>query len=147
MYFHQTGMVKHKNNIVKQRMKRSILYFVRSWTKKRKRTACLTGMFCLRCQAIYSSSQIGTTEWNLSSLFLQFGYGLDQSSNTDKMVRLIRHKFQTGSDFHLSNGYRGFPSEEIRERLIADHSLPSSAEVKNVWKYTSTPHTSARSSA
>jgi hypothetical protein len=40
----------------------------------------------------------------------------------------------------LSNGYQGlFPWRVKRPRSEADHSPPSSAEVKNEWSYTSIP--------
>jgi hypothetical protein len=39
----------------------------------------------------------------------------------------------------LSNGYREFSTGVKRSGRDADHSPPSSAEVKSVWSYTSTP--------
>jgi hypothetical protein len=46
------------------------------------------------------------------------------------------HRVQTGSGAHLASCTRGpFPGDE------ADHSPPSSAEIKNAWSYTSTPNT------
>jgi hypothetical protein len=40
----------------------------------------------------------------------------------------------------LSNGYRGlFPRAVKRPGREADHSPPTSAEVKKMWIYTSTP--------
>jgi hypothetical protein len=45
-----------------------------------------------------------------------------------------------GPPSHLSNGNRGlFPREIKRLGREADHSPPSSAEVKKTWIYTSTP--------
>jgi hypothetical protein len=42
----------------------------------------------------------------------------------------------------LSNGYRGALSPGVkRPGCEADHSLPTSAEVKEKWFYTATPHT------
>jgi hypothetical protein len=49
----------------------------------------------------------------------------------------LRHRLQTGSEAHPVSypvsTRDSFPGGE------ADHSPPSSAEVKNVWSYTSTP--------
>jgi hypothetical protein len=39
----------------------------------------------------------------------------------------------------LSNGYQGLFPGVKRPRREVDHSTPSSAEVKNAWRYTSTP--------
>jgi hypothetical protein len=39
----------------------------------------------------------------------------------------------------LSNGYREFSSRIKRQGREADHSFPTSAEVKKMWIYTSTP--------
>jgi hypothetical protein len=50
---------------------------------------------------------------------------------------------QIGSEVHptfLSNGYRGlFPRGLKRLGREVDHSPPTSAEVKKMWIYTSTP--------
>jgi hypothetical protein len=48
----------------------------------------------------------------------------------------------------LSIGHRGFLSPRIKRLgCEADNSLPSSAEVKNAWNYTSTPTMSSRRGA
>jgi hypothetical protein len=44
-----------------------------------------------------------------------------------------------GSPNHLSHGYREFFPRVKQLWREADHSPPPSAEVKNVWSYTSTP--------
>jgi hypothetical protein len=54
----------------------------------------------------------------------------------------LGHSFQTGSGAHPASyptdTGRSFPGVK-RPGREADHSLPSSAEVKNAWSYTSTP--------
>jgi hypothetical protein len=71
------------------------------------------------------------------------GYGLD-----DQFDSRWRHEFsllhivQTGSGVHptsYKNGYRGFFPGVKRQGREADHSPPTSAEVKKMWFYTSTP--------
>jgi hypothetical protein len=47
----------------------------------------------------------------------------------------------------LSNGYRGLFRGGKAPGSEADHSLPTSAKVKKMWIYTSTPHTSPWRSA
>jgi hypothetical protein len=54
----------------------------------------------------------------------------------------LRHRVQTGSGAHPASypvGTRGSYPEIKRLGREADHSVPSSAEVKNSWCYTSTP--------
>jgi hypothetical protein len=54
----------------------------------------------------------------------------------------LRHNVQTGSGTHPASyamGTRVISSGEKRPRHEADHSPPSSAEVKNAWSCTSTP--------
>jgi hypothetical protein len=57
----------------------------------------------------------------------------------------LLHRVQTGSGAHPApypGGTRGsFPGCET------DHSFPSSAEVKNAWRFTSIPNTSSWRSA
>jgi hypothetical protein len=59
----------------------------------------------------------------------------------------LHHRVQTGSGAHPASykiGTRGsFPGCKAAGRE-ADHSLPSSAEVKNAWNYNSTPPISLR---
>jgi hypothetical protein len=53
---------------------------------------------------------------------------------------LCCHRVQTGFRAHpASDGYRGlFPGGVKRTGREADHSPPSTAEIKNAWSYTST---------
>jgi len=55
----------------------------------------------------------------------------------------LLHRVQTGSGAHSAaypTGTEGsFPGGKAVGRE-ADHSAPSSAEVKNEWRYTSTPY-------
>jgi hypothetical protein len=54
----------------------------------------------------------------------------------------LRHCVQTGSGAHPASYQMdtgGSFQEVNRPGREADHSLPSSAEVRNVWSYTSTP--------
>jgi hypothetical protein len=55
----------------------------------------------------------------------------------------LHHCVQTASGTHPTSYPMGtrvsFLGGVKRLRRKADHSLPSSAEVKNVWSYTSTP--------
>jgi len=59
----------------------------------------------------------------------------------DDRSSVLGHLFQTCSEVHpasYSMGTGGFLPQG-KPRRIADHSFPSSAEVKNAWCYTSTP--------
>jgi hypothetical protein len=51
------------------------------------------------------------------------------------------HRFQTGSGAHPASYPTGIGSlfGVKRPEREADHSSPSSTEIKNVWRYTSTP--------
>jgi hypothetical protein len=48
-------------------------------------------------------------------------------------------KRHAGRSRVLFKGYRAFSSEIRRQRREADHSCPTTAEVKNTWSYSSTP--------
>jgi hypothetical protein len=53
----------------------------------------------------------------------------------------LRHRFQTGSGVHPASYPMGTgdSSQEVkRSGREANHSLPSNAEVKNAWSYSST---------
>jgi len=56
----------------------------------------------------------------------------------------LRHRVQTGSRTHSASYPMGtgglFPPEVKQPGREADHSPPSSVEVKNACCYTSTPH-------
>jgi hypothetical protein len=78
---------------------------------------------------------------------IEAGYGLD---DRDSRVRFpawagnfsLHHRVQNGSGAHPDSYPMGIgsPSLEVkRPEREADHSPPSSAEVKNAWSYTSTP--------
>jgi hypothetical protein len=82
-----------------------------------------------------------------SSVGIALGYGLDDRGSR---VRLpagagyfsLHHRIQNGSGAHPASypmGTRGFSLGVKRPERKADHSPPSSAEVKNAWSYTSTP--------
>jgi hypothetical protein len=74
------------------------------------------------------------------------GYGLD-----DRMIEVrfpagtgnfSRHHLQTGSGTHPASYLRGNGALSLgvtQPGREADHSPPSSAEVKDAWSYTSTP--------
>jgi hypothetical protein len=49
----------------------------------------------------------------------------------------LRHRDKTGSGAQMFSGGTFLGVERLG--LEADHSLPSSVEVKNAWSYTSTP--------
>jgi len=71
--------------------------------------------------------------WNVRALIKT--YTEHNKKHTKKSeVALIRHRIQTGSEIYPT-GTQGSFGEEGGE---ADHSPPSSAEVKNARKYTST---------
>jgi hypothetical protein len=82
-----------------------------------------------------------------SSVGIALGYGLDDrgsrvrfSAGAGNFSR--HHRVQTGSGAHPASypvGTRGFFPGVKRPGREADHSTPSSAEVKNVWSYISTP--------
>jgi hypothetical protein len=81
-----------------------------------------------------------------SSVGISLGYGLD---NRGSRVRFpagagtfsLHHRVQKGSGAHSASYPVGitnsFPGVK-RPGREADHSPPSSAEVKNAWSYTST---------
>jgi hypothetical protein len=75
------------------------------------------------------------------------GYGLDDQSSRVRFPAAVgnfslHHRVQNGAEAHPASylfGTRGsFPGVKLPERE-ADHSSPSSAEVKNACSYTSTP--------
>jgi hypothetical protein len=79
-----------------------------------------------------------------SSVGLALGYGLDDREFESRQGAgnfPLHHRVQTGSGTHQTSypmSTRGsFPGVKRPGREV-DHS-PSSAEVKNVWSYTSTP--------
>jgi hypothetical protein len=82
-----------------------------------------------------------------SSVGIATGYGLDNqggggSSSPSRIKKFsLLHIVQTGSGVH-STSYKmdtggSFPGVK-RQGLEADHSPPTSAEVKKMWIYTST---------
>jgi hypothetical protein len=69
--------------------------------------------------------------------------GSGGSSSPDRVQKfLLLHIVQTGSGVHPTSYKMGtggsFPGVKLQGRE-ADHSPPTSAEVKNMWNYTSTP--------
>jgi hypothetical protein len=92
-------------------------------------------------------SRIGNKKGHDSSVGIALGYGLDERGSGVRFPAgagnfSLHHRVQNGSGAHqppiqwvpgaLSLGVK-------RPRREADHSPPSSAEVKNAWSYTSTP--------
>jgi hypothetical protein len=71
-------------------------------------------------------------------------YGLDDPGSIPGMARFVfspqRPDRLWGLPSLLSNGYQGALSPGVKgQGREADHSPPSSAEVKNMWIYTSIP--------
>jgi hypothetical protein len=83
------------------------------------------------------------------------GYGLDDRGSRVQLPAgagnfSLHHLIQNGSGAHPASyamGTRGFSLGLKQPGLEADHSPPSSAEVKNAWSYTSIPNTSSRRGA
>jgi hypothetical protein len=80
-----------------------------------------------------------------SSVDIATGYGLDGPDSIPGSARFFpspeRPDRLWGLPSLLSNGYRGlFPPEVKRQGREADHSLPSSAEVKKVGAIPPLPH-------
>jgi hypothetical protein len=82
-----------------------------------------------------------------NSVGIALGYGLDDLGSRVRFLAgaenfSLYHRVQNGSGAHPASypmGTRGsFPGVKWA-RCKADHSFPSSAEVKNAWSYTSTP--------
>jgi hypothetical protein len=82
-----------------------------------------------------------------SSVGIALGYGLDDRGSKVRFPAgagnfSLHHHVQNGSGAHpdsYSMGTRGFSLGVKRPGREADHSPPSSAEVKYAWSYTSTP--------
>jgi hypothetical protein len=53
----------------------------------------------------------------------------------------LSHRVQTGSGAHPPSYTMALTPEVKTPVRVADHSPPSSPEVKNAWSYTSTPPT------
>jgi hypothetical protein len=83
-----------------------------------------------------------------SSVSIVLGYGLDDwGSRVQFSVGAgnfsLHHRIQNGSGAHQASypmGTSGLSMGVKWPRHEADHSLPSSVEVKNVQSYTSTHH-------
>jgi hypothetical protein len=81
-----------------------------------------------------------------SSVGTALGYGLDDGGSRVRLPagagNSFHHRVQTGSGVHPASYLTGtsgsFPGGKAAGHE-ADHSPPSSAEVKNAWSYTSTP--------
>jgi hypothetical protein len=82
-----------------------------------------------------------------SSVGIALGYGLDDRGSRVRFPaeagNFSQHRVQNGSVVHPAScpiGTGGlFPLGVKLPGREIDHSLPSSAEVKNEWSYTSTP--------
>jgi hypothetical protein len=81
------------------------------------------------------------------SVGIATGYGLDDQGGREFETRWgqkcsLLHIVQTGSEVHPTSYKMGtagsFPGLK-RQGREADHSAPTSAEVKKMWIYTSTP--------
>jgi hypothetical protein len=81
------------------------------------------------------------------SIGIALGYGLDDRCSRVRFSAgagnfFLHHRVQNGSGAHPASypmGTRGSSPRVKRPGCEADHSPPSSAEVKNAWSYTSTP--------
>jgi hypothetical protein len=92
--------------------------------------------------------QLTTRYWSRdSSVGIATGYGLEDHGVWEFESRLgqkfsLLHIVQTGSGVHPTsytmNTGSSFPGVK-RQRREADHSPPTSSEVKKMWIYTSTP--------
>jgi hypothetical protein len=86
-------------------------------------------------------------KYTSSSVGIATGYGLDDLGEREFEYRQgkkfsLLHIVQTGSGVHPTSykmGTGGSFPEVKRQRREADHSPPTSAEVKKMWIYTSTP--------
>jgi hypothetical protein len=86
-------------------------------------------------------TQIGARIAQWYSAGLRAGWsGVRIPAGTENLT--LHHLVQTGSGAHLASypmGTRGFCPEVKRPGREADHSLPSTAEVRNAWSYNSSP--------
>jgi len=92
-----------------------------------------TGCISFRCvKSLLSRDSSVVTGWMIGGS--RPGRGWEFFSSPPRPYRLW------GLSSLLSNGYQGlFPCGVKRQGHEANHSLPSSAEVKNAWSYTFTP--------
>jgi hypothetical protein len=81
-----------------------------------------------------------------SAVGIATGYGLDdrgvEFESREGQEFSLLHVVQTGAGappISLSNRQRGLSPGVKRQGREADHSPPTSAEVKKMWIYTSTP--------
>jgi hypothetical protein len=82
-----------------------------------------------------------------SSVGIALGYGLDDRGSRVRFPAgagnfSLHHSVQNGSGAHPASYPMGTSALSLgvkRAGREADHSPPSSAEVKNAWSYTSTP--------
>jgi hypothetical protein len=82
-----------------------------------------------------------------SSVGIALGYGLNDQCSRDRLPAeagnfSLHHRVQNSSGDHSAScpmGTRGSFPRGKRPGREAEHSPPSSAEVKNAWSYTSTP--------
>jgi hypothetical protein len=82
-----------------------------------------------------------------SSVGIALGYGLDDRGSRVRFPAgagkfSLHHRVQNDSGAHSASYPMGTTSSSLgvkRPGREADHSPPSSAEVKNAWRYTSTP--------
>jgi hypothetical protein len=91
--------------------------------------------------------QYGTELSRDSSVGMALGYGLDDRSSRVRFPMgfgnfSLHHRIQNGSGSHPASyprDTRGSSPGGVRQPgREADHLLPSNAEVKNAWSYTST---------
>jgi hypothetical protein len=81
-----------------------------------------------------------------SSVGIALGYGLDVRGSRIRFPaeagNFSHHRVQNGSRAHPASYPVGTGGSFLGGKAAgreADHSLPSSSEVKNAWSYTSTP--------
>jgi hypothetical protein len=99
----------------------------------------------------FFTSNVAVILSRVSAVGIATGYGLDDrgvgvqvpvGSNIFSSPRRPDHLWVPPSLLSKSNGYRGgFCPGVKRPGREADHSPPTSAEVKKTWIYTSSPHT------
>jgi hypothetical protein len=86
-----------------------------------------------------ASWRAGITQWYRAGLRAGW-FGVRVSTGVENFS--LHHRVQTGSGAHKDSHPMGTRGSFLRwkwQAREAEHSHPSSAEVKNAWRYTSTP--------
>jgi hypothetical protein len=103
----------------------------------------------VNCHSIFTFLHIATVykKSRDSSVGTTLGYGLDDWGSRVRFLTgagnySLHRRVQNGSGAHPASyprGTRGFFLGGKAEGREADHSPPSSVEIKNAWSYTSSP--------